>query len=165
MRKKIKKTVKLLMCMVLIATTLVGCVKVSFSKKESVPMTATEFKTQMEEKGFTVTDQTDSAADSTYQEIYVAVEEEKYSFEYYFMKDPNAAEVVYQYAVSNLNNTYKEDEKALIVEAVEDTTANYNVSADDYYCEVIKKENTVLYVTAYSDYKEDAQKIIAELEK
>lgn len=34
----------------------------------------------------TVEDQTSSATDSTYQKIYVAVDEEKYSCEYYFMK-------------------------------------------------------------------------------
>ncbi len=37
----------------------------------------------MEGMGLTVEDQTSSAKDSTYQKIYVAVDEEKYSFEYY----------------------------------------------------------------------------------
>lgn len=38
-------------------------------------MTANEFKKSMEKKGFTVVDQTASAADSTYQKIYVAVDD------------------------------------------------------------------------------------------
>ena len=40
---------------------------------------------------------------------------------------------------------------------------DYSVSASDYYCEVLKKENTVLYVTAYHDYELEAKKIIDEL--
>lgn len=31
------------------------------------------------------------------------------------------------------------------------------------YKEIIKKENTVLYVTAYPEYKEDAEKLVKEL--
>lgn len=39
----------------------------------------------------------------------------------------------------------------------------YDVTASDYHCKVIKKENTVLYVTAYPEYKEDAEKLVKEL--
>mgnify|MGYP000190518670 CR=1 FL=1 len=37
------------------------------------------------------------------------------------------------------------------------------LTASDYHCKVIKKENTVLYVTAYPEYKEDAEKLVKEL--
>ena len=40
---------------------------------------------------------------------------------------------------------------------------DYQVSAEDYYCEVIKQENTVLYVTAYHDYESEAKQIVSEL--
>ena len=136
-----------------------GCGKSSTSE----PITTTKFKTIMEEKGLEVTDKTDSAKDHSYQEIYVAVDEEKYSFEYYFMKGEDSADVVYQYAVSNLSNTYDGVDDATILEDENNSVADYSVSASDYYCEVLKKENTVLYVTAYHDYELEAKKIIDEL--
>lgn len=126
-------------------------------------MTAKEFKTIMEEKGFSVVDQTESAADSSYQQIYVAVDENKYSFEYYFMKDPNSATRVFDYAKDNLAEIYGDVTNAQIEESGSDTDFTYSVSAADYYCEVIQRENAVLYVTSYPDYKDEAKTIIKEL--
>lgn len=126
-------------------------------------LTAKEFKTAMEEQGLSVTDQTESASDSSYQQIYVAVDEEKYSFEYYFMKDPNSAANVFAYAKDNLDNTYADDADAEIAESGSGSALEYSVDASDYYCEVIQKENAVLYVTAYPDYKEEAAAIIDSL--
>ena len=138
--------------MALGALTLTGCGANGQSDDEI--MTTTEFKRVMEKKGLSVTDQTETAADKSYQEIYVAVDEEKYSFEYYFMKNPKSAVNVYNYAKDNLT---KINEKNL------SNGVKYSVSASDYYCEVIQKENTVLYVTAYPDYQKDAVEIIEEL--
>ena len=123
-----KKNFLFIVAMVFILM-LSGCGKSSTSE----PITTTKFKTIMEEKGLEVTDKTDSAKDHSYQEIYVAVDKEKYSFEYYFMKNEN------------------------------NTQSVYDVTASDYHCKVIKKENTVLYVTAYPEYKEDAEKLVKEL--
>ena len=78
-----------------------GCGRSSTSE----PITTTKFKSIMEENELEVTDKTDSAKDHSYQEIYVAVDEEKYSFEYYFMKNEKSATNVYKYAVDNLNKT------------------------------------------------------------
>ena len=47
---------------------------------------------------------------------------------------------------------------ATILEDENNSVADYSVSASDYYCEVLKKENTVLYVTAYHDYELEAKK-------
>lgn len=136
-----------------------GCGRSSTSE----PITTTKFKSIMEENELEVTDKTDSAKDHSYQEIYVAVDEEKYSFEYYFMKNEKSATNVYKYAVDNLNKTYKENSSAKIAEEESNTQSVYNVTASDYYCKVIRKENTVLYVTAYSEYKENAEKLVKEL--
>ena len=62
------KNIKGILSLTLVIIFLVGC-----SSTET--MTANEFKKSMEKKGFTVVDQTASAADSTYQKIYVAVDE------------------------------------------------------------------------------------------
>ena len=83
-----RKVSKILCAMALGALTLTGCGANGQSDDEI--MTTTEFKRVMEKKGLSVTDQTETAADKSYQEIYVAVDEEKYSFEYYFMKNPKS---------------------------------------------------------------------------
>lgn len=147
----------------LIITLLLACLTGCGDTVNTETMTAKEFQKKMEGMGLAVEDQTSSAADSTYQKIYVAVDENKYSFEYYFMKGEDSADVVYQYAVSNLNNTYVDVDNATISEDEKNSVADYSVSASDYYCEVLKKENTVLYVTAYHDYESEAKDIIAEL--
>ena len=156
-----RKVSKILCAMALGALTLTGCGANGQSDDEI--MTTTEFKRVMEKKGLSVTDQTETAADKSYQEIYVAVDEEKYSFEYYFMKNPKSAVNVYNYAKDNLDKIYNEDENTKINEKNLSNGVKYSVSASDYYCEVIQKENTVLYVTAYPDYQKDAVEIIEEL--
>lgn len=97
------------------------------------------------------------------RDIYVALDKEKYSFEYYFMDSPEASDTVYQYAVSNINNIYEDVDTATITEEDKKKYTDYQVSAEDYYCEVIKQENTVLYVTAYHDYESEAKQIVSEL--
>lgn len=154
-----KKIIKIILSMVLVIAFFSGCGNVASDEI----MTAKEFKKNMENKGFTVADQTDSAADSTYQKIYVAVDDKKYSFEYYFMNSDKSADVVYQYAVTNLDETYKDMENAAILEEEKHNISDYSVSASDYYCRVLKKENTVLYVTAYHDSEDEAKSIIKEL--
>lgn len=147
------KKIKCILSLTLIMIFLVGC-------SSTEPMTANEFKESMEKKDFTVRDQTDSAVNSTYEKIYVALDKEKYSFEYYFMDSTESADVVYQYAVRNLNKMYKDKEDAKISD---EDKQDYRVSASDYYCRLIEKENTVLFVTAYPDYEDEANSLIKEL--
>ena len=155
-----KQILEKYLAITLVLVLMTGC----GSAADKEIMTAKEFQKKMEGMGLTVEGcETSSAKDSTYQKIYVAVDEEKYSFEYYFMKGEDSADVVYQYAVSNLSNTYDGVDDATILEDENNSVADYSVSASDYYCEVLKKENTVLYVTAYHDYELEAKKIIDEL--
>ena len=131
-------------------TIVAGCLTACGSSTSGEVLTAREFQSKMEDEGLTVVDQTDSAADDSYQEIYVATEEEKYSFEYYFMKNDESADTVYQYAVTNLKNTYDSDSSAEINEKDKGTN-------------VLKKDNTVLYITSYVDYEKEAKEIIKNL--
>ena len=73
-------------------------------------------------------------------------------------------------ALENFNELIKDEkklslsyDKAKITENENNTQSVYDVTASDYHCKVIKKENTVLYVTAYPEYKEDAEKLVKEL--
>ncbi len=73
------------------------------------------------------------------------------------MNSFQAADNVYEYARENIKNVYKEQE----VKTDEQTSGNrkdFYADASDYYCEVIQKDNGVLYITAYPDAKEEAKK-------
>lgn len=117
-----------------------------------------------ESKGFQVVDQIESTnGDNAYQDVYVANEDGKYSFEYYFMKDVDSASELFAYATKNLNANYKDDSSAVIVADSAEMTGKYEVSASDYYCVVWQNENSILYMTAYSNCKEDAKAILKDL--
>lgn len=138
-------------------TLLTGCI--SFDKDA---ITDDSFKKTMEEIGLTVIDETESG-DDQYQSIYVATDEEKYSFEYYFMRNESSAEAVYDYFRDNLEETYSSDETAVIIEDSKETQAEYSVSASDYYCKVTRIDNSVLYMVSYIDYKDEAKDILDDL--
>ena len=154
-----KKSFKKILTILLASICLTGCA----STGSSEPMTAEQFKSKMEEKNMTVNDQTASATDSSYQKIYVAVNGKKYSFDYYFMDSPESAETVYEYAVSNLDNTYGGMATSEISEKEKDNVKYYSISATDYYCEAVKKENTVLYMVAAHNYESEAKDILSDL--
>lgn len=149
------KKIIYVLCIVLL---LVGC------SSNIEPLTAKEFKTFMEDKGLTVTNEIDSAnGDSSYDSIYVASDLSKYSFEYYFMKDIESASDLYTMAMNNLDSTYKDDSSARITSKRINNIGKYEVSASDYYCVVWLNENTVMYITGYIENKEEIKDILNEL--
>lgn len=131
---------------------------------ESTPMTANQFKSSMEEKGLSVVDQTDSVdADSSYQDIVVATDGDKYSIEYYAMTDVESAKNVYSYATNNLDSNYKDDSSAVILANSTEDSGRYEVTASDYYCVVWQNKNVVVYLTSSVDYKDEVRSILSEI--
>ncbi|MBR2707592.1 MAG: hypothetical protein IKE74_10230 [Mogibacterium sp.] len=150
-----------LICIILLTLTLAGCSKGEDMKS---PNTADEFKSEMEELGLSVVDQTSSAnGDSSYQKIYVATDGDKYSFEYYFMTGINPAKNIYTYLTENLDATYTDDSSAVIVANSSEESGKYEVTASDYYCAVLHNQNTVLYVTSQIDNADEAKDLISKL--
>lgn len=142
--------------MLMVSIMLVGC-----GSKER--MYAHDFQREMENKGFTVIDQTATAMDNNFLQVLEAIDaEEKFSFEFYFMKGDEAANAVYEYAKSNLEANYATDETVVRLGRSNDNYADYSLSASDYYSRIIRIENTVLYVTAHAEYLEEAKQIIKE---
>ena len=54
-------------------------------------------------------------------------------------------------------------ENATILGTAKQTLSASSAGASGYYCRVLKKENTVLYVTAYHDYEDKAKSVVKEL--
>lgn len=127
------------------------------------PMTGKEFKRFMEEKGLEVIDQTESAANDDYQYVFVALDREKYSFEYYFMRNDTTAENLYAYAVENVHSQYENKNGSAFTEVKHGKKGDFSMSASDYYVRVIRHANAVLYVTAYPDAKAECKEIIKEI--
>lgn len=153
---KMSKMTKIL-CMLMVSIMLVGC-----GSKER--MTAKEFRREMENKGFTVADITDSTNDSRFLQVLEAYnDEEKYAFEFYFIEGDENAKALFDSAKGNLEATYSDDETAVIVGKSNEKYGNYSVSVADFYSCVIRVDNTMLYVTSYAEYEEEAKKIIEEL--
>lgn len=148
----------------ILSLVLVAVVLMSFTacgKKEA--LTANQFKTFMEEKGLEVIDQTASAENDDYQNVYVAVDLEKYSFEYYFMRNDLTAKSLYTFAVEKVKENYKEAHGVTTTEKSFPSSADYSVTASDYYVRVIRVDNAVLYVTSYLDNKDECKEIIKEM--
>lgn len=130
-------------------------------KKEA--LTAKQFERFMEEKGIEVTDQTAQAESNDYQDIYVAADLEKYSFEYYFMRNGQVAQGLYTFMVNTVKDNYEGKSGVSHAEKSFPSSADFSLTASDYYLRVIRVDNAVLYVTSYVDYKDDCKNIIKEM--
>lgn len=97
-----------ILCILMVSIMLVGC-----ESKER--MTAKEFQREMENKGFTVVDITESTNDSRFLQVVEAFsDDEKCAFEFYFVEGDENAKVLFESAKANLEATYSEDETAII---------------------------------------------------
>ncbi len=126
------------------------------------PMSGEEFVNSMEKLGLTVTDETEEAANDSFEKVYVAVDKEKYSFEYYICKSGAHAQGAYKYAVDNVKNLYGNTDN-IAVEHNNPIQSSYALTAEDYFVEIILLKNTVLFVTAYPDYKTESGFIIQKM--
>ncbi len=158
-RKINRKFLWIAVACALLTVGLVGC------GSSSDVLNADEFQTIMESKGLVVLDETDFAESNNYKEILVAVddvEEPIYSIEYYYMKNENSAQSVYDYFVDNVTEIYLEgDESSTSILKNGDT---FWVTASDYCVVAMKHGKTVLYTTTYSEYTQEIKELIESLD-
>ena len=79
------------------------------------------------------------------------------------MKGDENAKALFDSAKSNLEATYGADKTAVILGKSNEQYGNYSVSVSDFYSRIIRVENAMLYVTAYAEYRDEADQIIKEL--
>ncbi len=101
-KMKMWKRIFTLTMLAAILLSLVGC----GAKKEA--LTTKQFKRFMEEKGFTVLDQTEAMDNSDYQDHFVATDIEKYSFEYCFMRNTVTAKSLYDVLAERVKTNYED---------------------------------------------------------
>ena len=150
---------KKLTCMLLAALmllTLAGC----GPKKE--PIRPEDFREYMEEQDFPVLDLTDQLDPKEYREACEAIDGDFGSVEFYEMKTEDGAAAAYNYLVDQLEKGY---ENVSTVNSQVTTThqGTFKITGPEYYHQVVRVENTVLYATVYKENKDVTQNMIKEL--
>lgn len=156
-----KKTIIIVIIIWIIAALLVGVVALASKSKPSI--SATEFSTIMNSKGYKITDASDQLAQYEYvTKVYIAGNKStNYQIEFYELSDDTMAKSFF-----NQNKTKFENQK-------ESASAETNVKGKNYskytlttgnkYKVLSRIDNTVIYLDVDNSYKEEVKNILSEL--
>lgn len=157
-----KKTLFIILGIILVL--LIGGIALFSSlNKEKESMTASQFKTLMEERGFVVSDATSQFSEYDYvEQVYVAAPSDySYKIEFYELSDV-------EYATSFYNNN-----KSIFESSKGNTSGETSVSMNNYakytlstsgkYKVVSRIDNTVVYLNVDSDNKDVVKDLLDEI--
>lgn len=157
-----KKLLIVLFCFIVVCSIclLTGC----STKKNSI--SSEEFKSKMEEKGYTLIEATDQFPTAEYlKKVYLACDVENqsinYQIEFYeFSDDDNAVKFF------NQNKAIFEESKSS--SSIETSTsignnAKYTLTANSKYKVLSRINNTVIFVDVDSKYKDTVNDVLKEL--
>ncbi len=127
------------------------------------PITASEFKNEMEDMGFEIVDAKYQFVEYDYiEKVYLALEEDGgYQIEFYKLDEEENAISFY-----NNNKLIFESDKG---SATEETSLNlknnskYTLTTKGKYKVVSRIENTVIYLNVDKEYKDEVKDILKEL--
>lgn len=122
-------------------------------------LTASEFKSKMEDLGFEIVDVTEYISDEAVKTVYNAQKVDAYTIEFYVSKTDSGATAGYNQFVANL----KAISAKTGTEITKDTYSKYTDTASGYYSVVSKIDKTYLNVRAKDSYKTEINEIIEEL--
>ena len=157
-----KKPLIIVLTIVLVIAIIFGVIFVALNK-EKKSITANEFKTIMQEKGYIIQDATNQFSDYSYvEQVYLAVSSDyKYQIEFYVLSDESYATGFYN---NNKNifeaskgNTSSETSASL------KNSSKYTLSANNKYSVVSRIDNTLIYLNVDSNYKDTVKDILDEL--
>lgn len=152
--KKIKILIIVILCEIMLFT-LTGC-----GNKKAI--TADDFKTIMEEKGYNVQDATDQF--TTYdraEKIYIAINTDKnYQIEFYQFLDIN--KTIYFFET---NKTILEVNSSSSSVSADSSVSmknyeKYQVTVDGRYKVLSRIDNTLVYINVDSNYKDEVKGIL-----
>lgn len=134
-----------------------------FLGKNKTPMTASQFITTMEQKGFLVNDATSQFSEYNYvKQVYVAAPSDySYKIEFYELQDDSYATQFY-----NNNKSSFESSKGNASGETSVSMKNYSkysLSTNGKFQVVSRIDNTVVYLNVNSDYKDNAKDLLKEL--
>lgn len=157
-----KKVLFIVLGIILVAVLGVTMLFVSLNK-EKESMTATEFKTLMQEKGFVVSDATSQFSDYDYvKQVYVAAPSDySYKIEFYELSNLDYATMFY-----NNNKSIFESSKGNASGETNVSMKNYSkysLSTNGKFKVVSRIDNTVIYLDVNSNQKDTVKDLLKEL--
>lgn len=162
-----KKQTKIILIVVGIIVALLLIATIFFVaklvNKEVTPITAEEFKTEMEKRDFTIATATTQFAEADYvKQVYIALPSDySYQIEFYEFTEE-------QYATSFYNNNKSIFEKtAGSVKAENEINlknhGKYAISTNGKYSSVIRVGNTAVYISVNDTYKDKVKEMIKKI--
>lgn len=148
---------------VIIVVIVLGVILTFMLAKEKTPITAEEFKTIMEEKGYVIGDATAQFEEYGYiNKTYIAANKDyTYQIEFYEILDEEYARNFF-----SLNKKVFEDIKGNLATETNVSMKNYSIytlSTERKYRVLSRIENTVIYVNVDDAYKDEVKGILEEL--
>ena len=154
--KKPVKIALIVIAVIVVVAVLVICAVLIFAKDKTV-LTAEEFKTQMEEKGYIVEDATyQSTSDDHIDQIYEATSQDNgYKIEFYVFENIEYAKMFY-----DVNKDAFED---TISSGYLKNYSKYSLSSNNKYKVLSRVENTVIYVNENIAYTDAIKNLLNEI--
>ena len=161
-RKMKKKVLFIILGIILILVIGVGMLFILLNK-EKESMSASDFKTLMQEKGFVISDATSQFSQYAYvEQVYVvAPSDYAYKIEFYELSDEDYAMSFY-----NTNKSIFESSKGAVSGETSVSMKNYSkytLSSDSKYKVVSRIDNTVVYLNVNSNYKDTVKDLLKEM--
>ena len=157
-----KKTLFIVLGIILVLV-IGGIALFSSLNKEKESMTASEFKTLMEGKGFVVSDATSQFSQYDYvEQVYVAAPSDySYKIEFYELSDETYATAFY----NNNKSIFESTKSGASTESNINgkNYSKYTLTSNGKYMVVSRVANTVAFVNVSSDLKDNVNTILKEL--
>lgn len=160
-----KKSVKiaLIVIAIIIVIAIVAVCAVFIYSKSKTPLTAEEFKTQMEEKGYIVADATyQSTSDDNINQIYTATSQDKgYKIDFYIFENADYAKMFYDVNKKAFDNSKTSEESRSSISLI--NYSKYTLSTVSKYRVITQIDNTVMYINADNEYTDTIKETLKEL--
>lgn len=149
---KVKK-ISLIIILIIAVIILTGCGTKAISVEE--------FKTKMEENGFTVSDISEQFA-AIANKTYVASKAEGYQVEFYEFDSVENATNSFEDNKRLFESVKQDSDKETFVNT-NDNVSKYTLESEDRYMLVSKVNNTCIYADINLEYKDELDSILQEI--
>ena len=157
--KKLKMIIVVSLCLVSVFV-LSGCLNINLNKTS---ITAEDFKTKMEAKGYSIKDATNQFSDYTYvKQVYLAINSDStFQIEFYELENESYAKNFFE-----TNKTKFEESKGSSSAYSNVDIGNhskYTQSSNGYFSVISRIDNTAIYVNVSDNYKDTVNSVLKDL--
>lgn len=158
-----KRSVKIAIAAASVAIVAIAICAVVILVKPREPLTALEFNSLMEEKGYSIVDVKEQFAEYDYiSEAYLAIDKNgDYQLEFYVIESPDIAARFFE-----SNKAAFESSKGNMSSQKDISAGNYSkytLTSEGQYKYICRIENTVIYADEAEEYKPEIKEIAKKL--